>query len=131
MGVVRKLPEPVAAPLVLDRELVATPGTSSFDGGHVGRNLDCRWYGSCLDVATARGWEGFACGACGAYEPLSEDERMRDLVGLCELYHAAERAVNSNEAPELPPELEPIDGDIRKLLDAMAARRAGGDDDLG
>jgi hypothetical protein len=49
------------------------------------RRVYCRRYDGCLGVAVANDWPGFACHACGAYEPLTDVEEARDARGRLEL----------------------------------------------
>ncbi len=53
----RPLPNPVSRRLI-------DPAESS-----IARRLLCRTYDTCLDVAIARDWPGFACTSCNAYVP--------------------------------------------------------------
>jgi hypothetical protein len=49
------------------------------------RKHKCRRYNTCVDVAIMRGWPGFACDECAAFE-RSNDERERfDVVQLLAL----------------------------------------------
>lgn len=50
-----------------------------------GRRLDCAHTGVCLDLAIARDWEAYSCGACTSFALPSPEERAADLEGLLEL----------------------------------------------
>ena len=40
----------------------------------VARKVLCRHYGTCLDYAIEKDWEGFSCRSCESYEILELDE---------------------------------------------------------
>ena len=67
-------PRPVSAPAIHDPDLAAEV-----------RRLDCRRYSECLSRAHAEKWDGFACGECSAYEPLTRDEARTDMEGMAKL----------------------------------------------
>lgn len=52
------------------------------------RRLDCRSYNSCLTDAAEAGWSGFSCRMCKAYEPLSSDDKRRDVDGIADMFFA-------------------------------------------
>jgi hypothetical protein len=46
------------------------------------RNLHCRLYDDCLEVAESQNWPGFTCSQCRACEPQSALSEKRDHRGL-------------------------------------------------
>ncbi|MGO9375454.1 MAG: hypothetical protein ACLQBD_25655 [Syntrophobacteraceae bacterium] len=38
----------------------------------VNRNVFCKLYEDCLDVALSRGWKSFSCGSCADFSPLQK-----------------------------------------------------------
>lgn len=58
--------------------------TSSAD---VPRNVLCRHYSHCLDLAIQRGWQGFSCEQCERYdlEPAGDLEHWQEQAGRCRL----------------------------------------------
>ena len=61
------------------------PSLAIFDGTVVARQLHCRRYDECVEVAEANDWPGFSCAACAAFEPLTAMEEARDHDGLLDL----------------------------------------------
>lgn len=64
------------------------------------RHLHCRRYNGCLDVAVVKGWRGFSCENCGAFEPLSPQGEYRDLDGLLDLMAAVATPSNDEEVAD-------------------------------
>jgi len=64
---------------------IRPPSLSVLDDPIAARQLHCRHYDDCLDVAQANGWPGFGCSACSGFEPLSPQGEARDHRGLLEL----------------------------------------------
>jgi hypothetical protein len=62
------------------------------------RQLHCQKYNSCLALAEARNWAGFACTACSAFEPMTPEEEESDRLALLRLYGRAGANVVFNEA---------------------------------
>jgi hypothetical protein len=50
----------------------------------VRRNVFCRNYGDCLDLAIRRRWPGFSCQSCQSYEQeMLEGEELNDDYARC------------------------------------------------
>src|SRR5262245_65615695 len=57
----------------------------SEEGADLVRRLHCRNYDGCLAVAIERGWEGFSCGQCQAFEARTGEEEAWDGKGHLQL----------------------------------------------
>ncbi len=55
-------------------ELMPTASGTTTGAGAVCRNVFCRRYGTCLDYAIKKEWNGFSCEKCNSFELLELDE---------------------------------------------------------
>jgi hypothetical protein len=94
-------PRPTQAPRLEDPNLVPQH-----------RRLDCQAYDGCIDLAVEGGWDGFHCNACQAYEPLTPQQRAKDLHSILEMLAETEilpgvmKQVGMGR-PDVLPEVEP------------------------
>ena len=62
------------------------------------RRLHCRSYNTCLDLADARRWVGFACTGCAAFEPQTPEQEATDHLALLRVYGRAGGYCEVNES---------------------------------
>jgi hypothetical protein len=46
------------------------------------RQLECRGYGKCLDVALSSGWVSWCCTGCTKFVELTAEEKTSDMIAL-------------------------------------------------
>lgn len=66
--------------------------SSTEDPKQLTRNVFCEHYGTCLDYAIEKDWEGFTCGRCHAFknESMAPEQRAREAQRCMALLHFIE-----------------------------------------
>ncbi len=54
----------------------------TFDNVSLIKHIDCTTYNQCLTIADNKGWAGFACADCRAFERISKEQQEMDVMGL-------------------------------------------------
>jgi hypothetical protein len=63
------------------------------------KNLHCKFYDQCLDVAEEKNWGQFGCNSCQIGQAMDSDGRLKDHYGLVVLRAVADRAISNDGKP--------------------------------